>query len=40
MPAAPAFLADALRGPFEPAMNEYPDSWYADLAELRPTWLP
>lgn len=32
-PAAPAFLSEALRGPFEPALNEYPDSTYAELAE-------
>lgn len=30
-PWEPPFLAEALRGPFEPPINEYPDSWYADL---------
>src|SRR4029453_14048357 len=30
-PWAPPFLADALSGPFDPPVNEYPDSWYADL---------
>jgi histidinol-phosphate aminotransferase len=32
-PASPAFLAEALRGPWDPALNEYPDSTYAELAE-------
>jgi histidinol-phosphate aminotransferase len=31
-PAAPDFVAEALAGPFEPPLNEYPDSLYADLA--------
>jgi histidinol-phosphate aminotransferase len=30
-PVAPAWLADALAGPFEPPLNEYPDSSYAEL---------
>ena len=30
-PWQPPFLAEALKGPFEPPVNEYPDSWYADL---------
>ena len=30
-PAPPAWLPDALRGPFDPTINEYPDSSYADL---------
>jgi len=32
-PRAPDFLADALAGPFDPTLNEYPDSTYAELAE-------
>jgi histidinol-phosphate aminotransferase len=32
-PATPPMLADALRGSFDPPLNEYPDSTYADLAE-------
>ncbi len=32
-PAAPGWLADALHGPWDPSLNEYPDSTYADLAE-------
>jgi histidinol-phosphate aminotransferase len=32
-PAAPDFVAEALRGPFDPPLNEYPDSLYAGLAE-------
>ncbi len=32
-PQPPAFVPDALLGPFEPSVNEYPDSSYADLAE-------
>ena len=32
-PWAPPFLADALAGPFDPPVNEYPDSWYADLTD-------
>lgn len=31
-PLPPAFLTDALVGPFDPQLNEYPDSSYADLA--------
>ncbi len=31
--AAPAFVAEALAGPFDPPLNEYPDSLYADLAQ-------
>ena len=30
-PWQPPFVAEALAGPFEPPVNEYPDSWYADL---------
>jgi histidinol-phosphate aminotransferase len=32
-PVAPPFVAEALAGPFEPPLNEYPDSAYADLTE-------
>ena len=32
-PWAPPFLAEALAGPFDPPVNEYPDSWYADLTD-------
>ncbi len=32
-PLAPAFVEEALRGPFEPPLNEYPDSSYAELTE-------
>jgi histidinol-phosphate aminotransferase len=31
VPLPPPWLADALRGPFEPSVNEYPDSAYADV---------
>lgn len=31
-PAAPNWLSEALRGPFDPPPNEYPDSTYAELA--------
>ena len=30
-PAPPAFVPDALAGPFDPPLNEYPDSSYAEL---------
>ncbi len=30
-PLPPAWLSGALQGPFEPPLNEYPDSSYADL---------
>jgi len=30
-PAAPEFVEEALRGPFDPPLNEYPDSSYAEL---------
>lgn len=30
-PWEPPFLAEALAGPFDPPINEYPDSWYSDL---------
>jgi histidinol-phosphate aminotransferase len=30
-PVAPPWLPEALRGPFEPSVNEYPDSSYADV---------
>jgi histidinol-phosphate aminotransferase len=32
VPAPPPWLDEALRGPFEPSVNEYPDSSYADLS--------
>jgi len=32
-PVAPDWLPDALRGPFDPTLNEYPDSSYAELTE-------
>lgn len=32
-PSPPSFLPEAMLGPFEPPINEYPDSSYADLAE-------
>jgi len=32
-PVAPDFLSEALRGPFEPPLNEYPDSSYAELTD-------
>lgn len=32
-PTAPDLLAEVLAGPFEPPLNEYPDSTYAGLAE-------
>lgn len=32
-PTAPDFLAQALAGPFDPPLNEYPDSLYGDLAQ-------
>ncbi|MGI8928127.1 MAG: pyridoxal phosphate-dependent aminotransferase [Candidatus Limnocylindrales bacterium] len=31
-PLPPAFVPEALLGPFDPTVNEYPDSAYADLA--------
>jgi hypothetical protein len=31
-PNVPDVLADGLRGPFAPKVNEYPDSLYLDLA--------
>lgn len=30
-PLPPPFVADALSGPFDPSLNEYPDSSYAEL---------
>lgn len=30
-PAPPELIADVLKGPFDPSLNEYPDSAYADL---------
>lgn len=30
-PLAPEFIEEALRGPFDPPLNEYPDSSYAEL---------
>jgi histidinol-phosphate aminotransferase len=32
-PASPAWLAEVLPGPYDPPLNEYPDSTYAGLAE-------
>jgi histidinol-phosphate aminotransferase len=32
-PVAPNWLPEALRGPFDPTLNEYPDSSYAELTE-------
>ncbi|MFV2064299.1 MAG: histidinol-phosphate transaminase [Chloroflexota bacterium] len=32
-PTAPDLLSEALPGPFDPPLNEYPDSTYAELAE-------
>lgn len=32
-PGGPAFLAETLPGPYDPPLNEYPDSTYAELAE-------
>jgi histidinol-phosphate aminotransferase len=32
-PTAPDFIAEALAGPFDPPLNEYPDSLYGDLAQ-------
>lgn len=32
-PALPGFVEEVLAGPFEPPLNEYPDSLYADLVE-------
>jgi histidinol-phosphate aminotransferase len=32
-PAAPSILAEALAGPWDPPLNEYPDSTYAELAD-------
>lgn len=31
-PAAPGWLSEILAGPFDPTLNEYPDSEYAELA--------
>lgn len=31
VPLPPPWLAEALRGPYEPSINEYPDSAYADV---------
>ena len=36
-PAPPAFVAQALAGPLDPRLNEYPDCLYADLARRPPT---
>jgi histidinol-phosphate aminotransferase len=30
-PFPPAFVDQALGGPFDPPLNEYPDSWYSEL---------
>ena len=32
-PAAPDVVAELLEGPWDPTLNEYPDSTYAELAE-------
>lgn len=32
-PAPPAFIPSALTGPFDPPLNEYPDSSYAELTD-------
>ncbi len=32
-PSSPAWLTELLPGPYEPTLNEYPDSTYAELAE-------
>jgi histidinol-phosphate aminotransferase len=32
-PVAPEWLPEVLRGPFDPTLNEYPDSSYAELTE-------
>ena len=32
-PVAPEWVAQVLAGPFDPPLNEYPDSLYADLAQ-------
>jgi histidinol-phosphate aminotransferase len=32
-PTPPAFLADVLPGPYDPPLNEYPDSLYSELTE-------
>lgn len=36
--APPPWLAEALRGPFEPSVNEYPDSSYADVTAAAATY--
>jgi histidinol-phosphate aminotransferase len=33
VPLPPALLPDALRGPFEPSVNEYPDSSYQEVTD-------
>jgi histidinol-phosphate aminotransferase len=38
-PLAPSWLADVLSGPFDPPLNEYPDSEYAELATAAATYV-
>ena len=38
-PVAPDWLPGALRGPFEPTLNEYPDSSYAELTEAASAYI-
>jgi histidinol-phosphate aminotransferase len=38
-PVAPDWLPDALRGPFDPTLNEYPDSSYAELTEAAAAYI-
>ena len=38
-PVAPQWLADALDGPFDPTLNEYPDSSYAELTSAAASYV-
>lgn len=38
-PAPPAFVPEALVGPFDPSVNEYPDSSYAELTAAAATYV-
>jgi histidinol-phosphate aminotransferase len=38
-PSPPAFVAEALHGPFEPPVNEYPDSSYFDLTQAAASYV-
>jgi histidinol-phosphate aminotransferase len=38
-PVAPDWLPEALRGPFDPTLNEYPDSSYAELTEAAAAYI-